>query len=107
MKNRSQSPSVYQIVTDRIVAKLESGVVPWRRPWGEYGIPMNVASKRAYRGVNVFLLSASGFEAPYWLTYRQAQERGGETHPSRFYFSTGVDSIGACRPARVLPGGHT
>jgi antirestriction protein ArdC len=76
VKNRSQSPSVYQIVTDRIVAKLESGVVPWRRPWGEYGAPMNLASRRAYRGVNVFLLSAMGFESPYWMTYRQAQERG-------------------------------
>jgi antirestriction protein ArdC len=64
-------------VTDRIVAKLESGVVPWRRPWGEYAAPQNLASKRAYRGVNVFLLSAMGFESPYWLTYRQAQERGG------------------------------
>lgn len=69
--------SVYDVITERIVAKLEAGVVPWRRPWSGYGEPMNLTSKRAYRGINVFLLSASGFQSPYWLTFRQAQELGG------------------------------
>ena len=31
----------------------------------------------AYRGINVFLLSAAGYGSPYWLTYKQATERGG------------------------------
>lgn len=38
---------------------------------------MNLASRRCYRGLNVFLLSAMGFESHYWLTYKQAQERDG------------------------------
>lgn len=25
--------NVYQIVTDRIIAELEKGVIPWRKPW--------------------------------------------------------------------------
>jgi len=29
------------------------------------------------RGVNVFLLSASKYVSPFWLTYRQANELGG------------------------------
>ena len=24
----------YQKITDRIIERLEAGVVPWRRPWG-------------------------------------------------------------------------
>ena len=26
-------PSVYQIVTDRIIASLKAGVIPWEKPW--------------------------------------------------------------------------
>jgi antirestriction protein ArdC len=37
---------------------------------------MNI-SGREYRGVNVFLLGLSEYASPYWLTYRQAMERGG------------------------------
>jgi antirestriction protein ArdC len=44
----------YEIITDCIVAKIESGVVPWHRPWEE-GIPRNLISNKAYRGINVFL----------------------------------------------------
>ena len=24
---------LYQMITDRIIAQLESGTVPWRKPW--------------------------------------------------------------------------
>lgn len=69
---------VYQIVTDRIIALLERGTVPWRKCWqGGSGMPRNLVSKKEYRGVNVFLLSASPFSSPYWLTYKQAQDLGG------------------------------
>lgn len=69
--------SVYEIITDRIVAQLESGVVPWHRPWANAEPPMNLASGKPYRGINVFLLMSAGYASPYWLTYKQAQERGG------------------------------
>ncbi len=68
---------VYQIVTDKIINLLESGVVPWRRPWTSTGLPRNLVSKKPYRGVNVFLLSASKYVSPFWLTMRQANELGG------------------------------
>jgi len=68
---------VYQIVTDKIVGMLESGVVPWRRPWSSTGLPRNHVSKRPYRGINHFLLSASKYVSPLWLTLRQANELGG------------------------------
>lgn len=71
------STTVYQIVTDRILAKLSEGIIPWQKPWDvEAGAPKNLASKREYRGINSFLLGMSGFESPYWMTYRQAQQFG-------------------------------
>ena len=64
-------------MTDKIVEMLEAGVVPWRKPWKSAGLPRNLVSKKAYRGINLFLLSGSTFLSPYWLTYRQANEFGG------------------------------
>jgi antirestriction protein ArdC len=68
---------IYAIVTEKIINLLESGVVPWRRPWTTTGLPRNLVSKKPYRGVNFFLLSASKYVSPFWLTIRQANELGG------------------------------
>src|ERR1700731_2673132 len=68
---------VYAIVTEKMISLLEQGVVPWRRPWTSTGLPRNLVSKKPYRGVNVFLLSASKYVSPFWLTMRQANELGG------------------------------
>jgi antirestriction protein ArdC len=68
---------VYAIVTEKIINLLESGVVPWRRPWTSTGLPRNLVSKKPYKGVNYFLLSATKYVSPFWLTYRQATELGG------------------------------
>jgi antirestriction protein ArdC len=73
---------VYQMVADRIVQALEDGTVPWRKPWNiRSQAPMNLISKKAYRGMNVFLLAmtaySKGYSSPYWLTYKQAQKLGG------------------------------
>lgn len=69
--------NTYEIVTERIVKLLEQGVIPWRRPWSAGGAPRNLVSKKTYRGVNFFLLSATKYVSPYWLTLRQANELGG------------------------------
>ena len=74
---------IYQQVTDRIVAALENGVSPWRKPWasGTTGLPRNVVSNAAYRGVNVWLLWLTGEEKGWssglFGTYRQWQQLGG------------------------------
>lgn len=76
----------YQEVTDRVVAALEAGTLPWRRPWVSGhpttgpGMPCNAISGRSYRGVNAVLLAMTQFahasDDPRWLTYRQASEHG-------------------------------
>src|SRR6266487_2079754 len=70
--------SVYEIITQRIIALLEQGTIPWQKPWraGEQA-PQNLISKKHYRGINVFLLNAMHYSSPFWLTFKQAQELGG------------------------------
>ena len=68
---------VYAIVTEKIINLLEQGVVPWRRPWTSTGLPRNLVTKKPYRGINHFLLSASKYVSPFWLTMRQANQLGG------------------------------
>jgi len=73
--------NVYEIVTERIIAALEKGVVPWRMPWrtqGGSGLPKNLQSGKEYRGVNIFLLGAQGYASPWWVTYKQCTARGGQ-----------------------------
>jgi antirestriction protein ArdC len=78
------SADLYAETTARIVAALEQGVAPWVRPWstGVDTLPMNASSRRVYRGINVVLLEleaqAHGYSLNRWLTYRQADELGGQ-----------------------------
>jgi antirestriction protein ArdC len=74
----------YEELTNTIIAKLEDGVLPWRRPWdprkcsaGES--PMNPVTGRTYRGINALALAMSprAFGGdPRWMSYRQAAARG-------------------------------
>ena len=68
--------NVYEVITDRILASLAKGVVPWRRPWASEG-PRSLISGKEYRGVNVLLLQSAGFTSPHWLTFKQARDRKG------------------------------
>jgi len=78
---------IYERVTAQIVAELEKGERPWFKPWnaehaaGRITRPLR-ANGIPYRGINVLMLWGSaveqGFSAPLWLTYKQAQELGGQ-----------------------------
>lgn len=80
------SKDMYQIVTDRVIAALENGVKPWACPWDRTNecsmLPMNLKTQSTYSGINILLLWSEtveqGFSSPYWLTYKQAQELGGQ-----------------------------
>ena len=76
--NPKSRHSVYDIITERVTALLEQGTIPWRKPWKvQTGLPRNLVSKKVYRGINVFLLHAMHYESPFWLTFHQAQQLGG------------------------------
>ncbi len=79
MKAYQKQPArdVYQIITDLIVEKLESGFIPWHRPWSAYGPAVSYVSRKPYRGINALLMNFLPFEKPFYLTFRQVQELGG------------------------------
>ncbi len=75
---------LHQQITAKIIEQLEKGVVPWRKPWKNYGtgaMPRNAISNRPYSGANVVLLwidaEAKGYNCAKWLTFKQALEAGG------------------------------
>lgn len=79
--------TVYQIVTDRILKKLEAGVIPWRKPWVARSglkaiksiktitrpVAVNWNTQRPYRGINQMLLDPGEY-----ATYNQIEKAGGK-----------------------------
>lgn len=78
----SDRANLYDEITDKIVAELEAGRVPWVQPWGTAAVkaplamPRNAATGRQYSGINVLILWGAviehGYAAQTWLTFRQA-----------------------------------
>ncbi len=82
-RRRERAPrDVYQEITDKILSALETGTVPWRRPWRDFGMQRNLSSGRPYRGINQLLTQLTqqvrGYGSPFWLTYRGAERAGGQ-----------------------------
>lgn len=76
------SRDLYSEVSARIAAELENGAAPWVKPWSATAgrnVPCNAVTNRPYSGVNVVLLWMTGhaYRTPRYLTYKQAQELGG------------------------------
>ena len=77
---------IHTRITDEIVAAIEAGASDWTMPWHHDGSsiarPMNILSKRPYRGVNILALwiaaQAKGYGSGLWGTYRQWAERGAQ-----------------------------
>ena len=68
------SKDIYEIITARFIDQLKRGTVPWQKPW--MGV-QNIVSKKPYRGINSLILGGSDFQSPYWLTFKQAHDLGG------------------------------
>lgn len=66
---------VYEKITERVMAMLEEGTAPWRKPWVT-AAPQSIRG-RPYRGINALLLGLQDYGDPRWLTFREAQRRGG------------------------------
>jgi len=65
--------SVYQIVTDKILAKLEQGEIPWRKPWVGGQQPVNWLTQKPYRGINSLLLDPGEY-----ATFNQVKKHNGK-----------------------------
>ncbi|ABL69644.1 ArdC family protein [Paracoccus denitrificans] len=79
--------NLYDDITDKIIAELEGGRLPWVQPWGTAAVqaplamPRNASTGRQYSGINVLILWGAviqqGYPTQHWLTFRQALSLGG------------------------------
>ncbi|MCC0054425.1 MAG: DUF1738 domain-containing protein [Rhodobiaceae bacterium] len=79
--------NLYDDITDKIIAELEDGRLPWVQPWGTAAVqaplamPRNASTGRQYSGINVLILWGAviqqGYATQHWLTFRQALSLGG------------------------------
>src|SRR3546814_19721495 len=85
VRERIERASLYSEVTNRIIAELEEGLLPWVQPWDSAAcgctMPQNAGTARRYSGINVLILwaevVAKGYASQRWLTYRPAEAAGG------------------------------
>lgn len=97
--------NLYEAITQRIVADLEAGRVPWVQPWttagAGLGMPHNAATGRSYSGINILTLwnavVANGFASHAFLTFRQAMALGGSVR-------RGEKGTGVVYAHRFVPG---
>jgi antirestriction protein ArdC len=81
-----ETTDIYERITNQIVEAIEAGAEKFRMPWhvteAHHFTPLNVASKRAYRGVNVISLWATaeihGYTSGFWGTFNQWRQLGGQ-----------------------------
>jgi len=74
--------SLYEQVTNAIIADLERGAPTWVQPWKTTRrtnlgfLPANLATRRTYSGINIPILWRAASEAGYadhaWMTFKQA-----------------------------------
>ena len=75
---------IKQHVTDTIIAQIEAGTPPWRKPWTGNASGACFPLRHngvAYKGVNILMLWAIAhvkeFNSCRWMTFKQALELGG------------------------------
>ena len=99
---------VYEQITERIITLLSQGTGPWQKPWkARTGLPRNLVSGKSYHGINVFLLLAMSYESPFWLTFRQALQLGGNIRkgekscPVVFWKQTTIEDKESGEPQKI------
>ena len=65
---------IYKEITDRIISQMESGVIPWSKPWVASGKAISRSTGKPYSLLNQMLLGRPG----EYLTFKQCQEAGGK-----------------------------
>lgn len=69
---------LYQQITNKIIGMIEQGVAPWRRTWSTYGLARNYLTRHIYTGINLILMNNTPHPIPYFMTFKQVKELGGQ-----------------------------
>ena len=51
---------IYQTITDRMIAEMEKGIIPWKRPWLSRGKAISHTTGKPYSLLNQMLLGREG-----------------------------------------------
>jgi antirestriction protein ArdC len=82
MLSKQTKVDVYEQITSALVAAIEEGTGKFEMPWHALSSPINAASRKLYRGVNILMLWAAArtynYSSQEWATYRQWQEMGAQ-----------------------------
>ena len=65
--------SIYEEITDKLIAMMEKGIIPWTKPWVCGGGIVSYATGKPYSLLNRMLLDRPGA----YVTFHQVQEAGG------------------------------
>ncbi len=68
----------YALITEKVCAKLEQGIVPWQKLWDESGQPRNLITKAPYTGINAVLLGMEEYEHNWFLSFDEVSGIGGK-----------------------------
>lgn len=77
--------SVYEIVTGKIIEKLDRGIIPWRKPWNS-NPAVNWVTQKPYRGLNQMLLDPGEYAT--WNQIKKAKgkvKKGAKSEIVTFY----------------------
>lgn len=77
---KTEKFDIYKMITDKILSDIQNnGKLTWVKEWKTKRglLPMNAISKKPYEGINLFLLSLSHYSSPYYLSFKQVEELGG------------------------------
>jgi len=64
---------IFAEITNRMIAEMENGIIPWRKPWMSAGAAISHTTGKPYSLLNQMLLGRAG----EYLTYKQVQQEGG------------------------------
>ena len=64
---------IYKEVTDRIIAQMENGIIPWHKPWIASNQAVSHVTGKAYSLLNQMMLGRAG----EYVTFKQCQQEGG------------------------------
>ena len=64
---------IYKEVTDRIIAEMEQGIIPWQKPWIASNCCVAHTTGKPYSLLNPMLLGRPG----EYITFNQCQKEGG------------------------------
>lgn len=100
---------IAQEITDEIIGLLEAGgELPWRMPWKRSAgcLPLRHEGS-PYRGINVIMLGlramSRGYASPYWMSYRQAVDLGGQVRKGEKAAAVVYYGVGKNRRADASP----